>query len=502
MPIRLRFAPSPTGALHIGGVRTALYNYLLAKKNNGTYILRIEDTDQERFVPGAEEYIIESLKWCGIEPTEGIRYGGPHPPYRQSERKDLYHQYVQDLVDQGKAYYAFDTPEELEAMRTRLSGEGVPAPKYDASVRMSMRNSLTLNDTEVSELFDNNTPCVVRLRVDPDQTVGFEDSIRGLVSFNTSELDDKVLLKSDGMPTYHMANVIDDHLMEITHVIRGEEWLSSTGHHLLLYEAFGWDHPQFAHLPLIMRPDGKGKLSKRDGAKFGIPVFPLDWKGANDEDSFLGFKGFGFEPEAVINFLAFLGWNPGTEQEIFSLNELVDAFDIQKVHKAGARFDFEKALWYNQQYIRRMPLEVLMSKIRSIYSEHGIQVQDDQLKSIATIYQERLRLIKDIFQDTKFVFEDSSSMDSDALKKLWKPALKEKLLHVIVALKSQALQDAVELETITKSILQENELKPGEVFPLFRLGLCGSLQGPTVFQMLQIMGKPGLEKIEKFILNQ
>ncbi|RME93486.1 MAG: glutamate--tRNA ligase, partial [Bacteroidetes bacterium] len=350
--VRVRFAPSPTGALHIGGVRTALYNYLLAKKLGGTFILRIEDTDQTRYVPGAEAYILEALDWLGLTPDEGPGFGGAYGPYRQSERQAQYLKYAQELVASGRAYYAFDTPEELEAQRELAKAAGKHSFKYDAQSRGQLRNSLSLPKAEVEALLADGVPYTIRLLVEPGQTVVIEDLVRGSVSFQTDELDDKVLLKADGMPTYHLANIVDDHLMKISHVIRGEEWLPSTAHHVLLYRAFGWEDtmPAFAHLPLILKPTGKGKLSKRDGLKLGIPVFPLAWKGDTPEDSFMGFREFGFDPAAVLNFLALLGWNPGTDQEIFSLDELIAAFSIEKIGKAGARFDFDKAKWFNQQY--------------------------------------------------------------------------------------------------------------------------------------------------------
>ena len=349
--VRVRFAPSPTGPLHIGGVRTALYTYLIAKKTGGAFVLRIEDTDQNRYVPGAEEYIIEALDWCGIKPDEGPHLSGAYGPYRQSERREIYARYATQLVNEGKAYYAFDTAEEIEAMRQRLSEEGNHAPKYDHSSRMVMRNSLTLSESETERLRNESDDVIIRLKVEPDQEIIVNDIIRGQVKFDSSELDDKVLLKADGMPTYHLANIVDDHLMEITHVIRGEEWLPSTAHHVLLYRALGWEDsmPEFAHLSLLLKPNGKGKLSKRDGAKFGFPVFPLEWKASTEDDSFKGFKDFGFDPDATVNFLAFLGWNPGTEQEIFSMEELAEAFNLDQIVKSGARFDIDKARWYNQQ---------------------------------------------------------------------------------------------------------------------------------------------------------
>jgi len=499
MSVRVRFAPSPTGALHIGGVRTALYNYLIAKKNNGTFILRIEDTDQGRFVHGAEEYVREALKWCGIEPTEGQGYQGVHAPYRQSERKDLYSIFIRKLIENGQAYYAFDTESELEHMRDRLANEGVPAPKYDSTVRLIMKNSLSLDSEATKAWLESGKPYVIRLLVRPGEQVSFYDTIRGEVSFNTSELDDKVLIKADGMPTYHFANVVDDHLMEISHVIRGEEWISSTGHHLLLYQAFGWSHPEFAHLPLIMRPDGKGKLSKRDGAKFGIPVFPLSWNGASPEESFIGFKEYGFEPEATLNFLAFLGWNPGTEQEIFSLDELVKAFDISRVHLGGARFDIDKAKWFNQQYIRQMSINEIRAKLTPILNEQNRNITDQKLDSIIKLFQERIHLIKEIPEQAAYLFAEVEAVDTDALKKQWKPELKDKIIAYTSELAKLNSFESQALEHFAKEKLKDFNLKPGEVFPIFRLALAGSLHGPTVFQMLEILQGEGLERIKKRI---
>ncbi len=343
---RLRFAPSPTGALHIGGIRTALFNFLLAKKLGGTFILRIEDTDQVRYKPGAEDYILRSLHWLGLDPDEGPVQGGPYVPYRQSDRTEIYQNHAMQLVRKGKAYFAFDTLEDLEVMRQRMADKGISTPKYDASVRGEMINSLTLSPMEVEEKIQAHIPYTIRLLVEPGQQISIQDQIRGEVTFDSGELDDKVLLKADGFPTYHLANVVDDHLMEITNVIRGEEWLPSTAHHVLLYRAFGWEDsmPVFAHLPLILKPNGHGKLSKRDGQKFGFPVFPMGWPSDHKDEAIDGFDTYGFEPEAVINFLALLGWNPGTEQELFTIDELIEAFDVERIHKSGARFDYDKAL--------------------------------------------------------------------------------------------------------------------------------------------------------------
>lgn len=365
--IRVRFAPSPTGPLHIGGVRTALYNYLFAKQNGGDFILRIEDTDQGRFVPGAEEYIIESLLWAGIIPDEGVGTGGPHSPYRQSERKAIYKEFAESLVSQGKAYYAFDTPDELEKLRKGLEAAKAENTSYSMHVRGSMTNSLTIPADKVKQKISSGDPFIIRMLMPENEKIIAKDLIHGQIEVKTTTLDDKVLFKSDGFPTYHLANVVDDHLMDITHVIRGEEWLPSLPLHVLLYRSFGWEEPQFAHLPLLLKPDGKGKLSKRDGDRLGFPVFPILWKDPDGEIS-LGFREMGFIPEAFINMLVFLGWNPGTEQEIYTLKELIDLFSLSQVHKGGAKFDFEKAKWFNQQYLLKLSNEELAIEFEKIIS--------------------------------------------------------------------------------------------------------------------------------------
>ena len=490
MSIRVRFAPSPTGALHIGGVRTALFNYLLAKKHGGTFILRIEDTDQNRFVEGAEQYIIDTLKWCGIEPTEGIGFGdGKFAPYRQSERKEIYKKHVQELIANGHAYYAFDTPEELEAMRERLKNENHQS--YDAATRTTMRNSLTLTADETKKLLDAGTPHVIRLKILATDMVVVEDMIRGKITLNTKELDDKVLMKADGMPTYHLANVVDDYEMQITHVIRGEEWLPSAGHHVLLYRAFGWDAvmPKFAHLPLILKPDGKGKLSKRDGAKFGFPVFPLGWKGDTPENSFEGFREKGFYPETVINFLALLGWSSGTEQEIFSLTELVDLFSIEKIHKAGARFDYEKAKWFNQQYIMHTPNENLATQLYDACEAKGYKTTKKFLEGFATVMKERVIFFNDFLEKGYYFFEDVKTYDKPNLEKRWKGDNREKFEDLIHFIETLDFQSAPDMEHVVKDWITANNLKLGEVFPTLRIALAGTMQGPGIFDMAVLLGK-------------
>lgn len=489
--VRVRFAPSPTGPLHIGGVRTALYNYLFAKKNGGTFILRIEDTDQVRYVPGAEEYIVESLQWCGLTPDEGPGFGGACEPYRQSERKAIYQQYARTLIDRGEAYYAFDTPEELETRRQSEAAAGNHNFKYDSLTRLSMKNSLTLPKDDVQRRLDAGEEYVIRLKVPENETVTFNDLIRGEVSFQTGELDDKVLLKGDGMPTYHLANIVDDHLMKITHVIRGEEWLPSTGHHVLLYRAFGWEAtmPEFAHLPLILKPDGKGKLSKRDGARFGIPVFPLGWEGETPEESFDGFREFGFLPAAVINFLAFLGWNPGTEQEIFSLEELCEAFSIEKISKSGARFDFDKARWYNQQYIHAARGEELAAMVRPMLEQKGYEISEAYLAAVCNLMKDRLVVLPDILNQAYYFFEDVKLYDHQNIEKRWKPESRHTFEALAALLEKTAAFDSDALEEAVKQFMTSHHLKMGEVMPVLRLALAGTMQGPAVFEMMTVLGR-------------
>lgn len=489
--IRVRFAPSPTGALHIGGVRTALYNYLLAKKLNGTFILRIEDTDQTRYVDGAEDYIIEALRWCGLIPDEGPGFGGDYGPYRQSDRKEIYQQHAQQLIDTGKAYYAFDTPEELDARREAEKEKGNHSFKYDSSTRGEMRNSLSLPAAEVEKLLAENAPCTIRLNVPADELIRIQDMVRGEVVFQSNELDDKVLLKTDGMPTYHLANIVDDHLMKITHVIRGEEWLPSTAHHVLLYRAFGWEDtmPQFAHLPLILKPSGKGKLSKRDGLKLGIPVFPLAWEGDTPEDSFPGFREFGFDPKAVVNFLAFLGWNPGTEQEIFSLDELAQAFSVEKIGKAGARFDFDKARWYNQQYIMATDDQELAKTIRPWIEAQGVHPTDEYLTTFCGLMKERVVVFSDFWESGYYFFAPVQEYDTKTISKRWKPELKGTFLELTGYLQQLGTYSAAAIEETVKAFMEKYELKFGDVLPILRIGTSGTTKGPSVFDIMALLGK-------------
>ena len=489
--IRVRFAPSPTGALHIGGVRTALYNYLLARKTGGTFILRIEDTDQTRYVPGAEEYIIESLRWLGLEPEEGPGFGGEFGPYRQSDRKELYGRFARQLVDSGHAYYAFDSPEELDARREAEKEKGNHNFKYDATVRTAMRNSLSLPPAEVDRLITTGVPYTIRLKVPQNETIRIDDFIRGEVSFESNELDDKVLLKADGMPTYHLANIVDDHLMQITHVIRGEEWLPSTAHHVLLYRSLGWesDMPRFAHLPLILKPNGKGKLSKRDGVKLGIPVFPLAWEGDSPEDSFTGFREFGFDPRAVINFLAFLGWNPGTEQELFSVEELAEAFSLERIGKAGARFDFDKARWFNQQYLQHSADAELAKLVRPFLERHGHSPEEAYLTAVCGLMKERITVLTDLWENGYYFFEEVREYDEKTVQKKWSAERRKPFEDLVDTLRQLPDFQAAAIEAATKEFMQRHELKFGDVLPMLRIALSGTLQGPAVFDMMAVLGQ-------------
>jgi glutamyl-tRNA synthetase len=487
--VRVRFAPSPTGALHIGGVRTALYNYLFARKMKGRFILRIEDTDQTRYQDGAEDYIIEALHWLGLSPDEGPHNGGAYGPYRQSDRSEIYLEHAQRLVENGKAYYAFDTPEELENMRERLQSEGVHSPKYDARVRMQMKNSLTMTEAEVKELLNSGAPHVIRIKVPEDEVISFKDEIRDVVRFEGRELDDKVLIKTDGLPTYHLANVVDDYAMDISHVIRGEEWLSSTAHHVLLYRAFGWadDMPVFAHLPLILKPGGKGKLSKRDGKKLGIPVFPLSWPALDGELE--GFREVGFLPEAVINFLAFMGWNPGTEKELFSIDELCDAFSLAQVGKSGARFDFEKALWFNQQHIIMAEPAELAPQVGAILSDSGYDVEGERLEEFIALFQERVMTLREFWIKGYYAFRDVTVFDEKMVRKKWKGDGKAQFNVFIQLVEDMDSFDREALADAIKAKAKEMDLGLGKILPLFRLAICGTMQGPDLFSMMAFLGK-------------
>lgn len=509
--VRVRFAPSPTGALHIGGVRTALYNYLFAKKHGGTFILRIEDTDQTRYVAGAEDYIAESLDWLGISPQEGPAWGGEYGPYRQSERKARYAQYAEQLVEAGHAYYAFDSSEELTKMREDLKKQGNPSPKYDAITRQYMKNSTSLPTDEVERRLASGEPYVIRFKMPRKEEVKFEDVIRGWVSFSTDQLDDKVLLKADGMPTYHLANIVDDKQMKITHVIRGEEWLSSTPLHVLLYRGLGWeaDMPAFAHLPLILRPDGKGKLSKRDGAKYNMPVFPLSWDGEkNGGDSFVGFREWGFAPEAVLNFLSLLGWSPNDDKELFSLEELVEAFSLESVNKAGARFNFEKAEWFNHQYLMAMSDEDLAQQLRPLIEEKGHSPSESYLQAFARMLKERANFLPQFWEQGRYFFElpDYEEMLEKEQKAFKKKVLKkwdEQRAAQFQTLREQLrhLEDYSEaqIKSTAKAFMDAEGLGFGDVLPALRLGLSGTMKGPAIFEMMEVLGSEEVEsRLERF----
>jgi len=477
----------------MGGVRTALYNYLFARKHGGQFLLRIEDTDQTRYVPGAEDYIKESLTWCGLVPDESPWVGGPDGPYRQSDRKALYKQYADELIAKDKAYYAFDTPEELDAMRERLQAAGVAAPAYNAVTREHMKNSLTLSADEVSARLANNDPYVIRLKVPRHVEVRFEDIIRGWVVVHSANIDDKVLFKSDGMPTYHLANIVDDHLMRITHVIRGEEWLPSAPLHVLIYEAFGWERPQFAHLPLILKPDGNGKLSKRDGDRLGFPVFSLDWQDPASGEKSSGYRERGYYPEAFINMLALLGWNPGTDQEIMSMEELTKLFDLERVHKGGAKFDPEKTKWFNQQYLRMRPDAELGAQLQAKLRTKGIDTTVERATAAAVLLKERATFVDDMLEGT-YLFTSGSPLKDNAeadaeLKKRWKTEAAPAIEAYIGKLAGMADLTPAALETAFNEVLGALGMKIGQVMPLYRLFVAGRMQGPGMFDVSALLGR-------------
>lgn len=487
--VRVRFAPSPTGPLHIGGVRTALYNYLFARNLGGSLILRIEDTDQARYVPGAEQYIIDSFAWCGIEFDEGVHVGGPHAPYRQSERKDIYQEYALELMAKGRAYYAFDTPEELEAMRVRLQNEGSSNQQYDSTTRISMRNSLSLSEAETKNLLESGTPYVIRFKMPLDEQVVVDDLIRGRVEVNTSTLDDKVLLKADGMPTYHLANIVDDHLMEITHVIRGEEWLPSAPLHALIYKHFDWEAPKFAHLPLLLKPEGSGKLSKRDGDRLGFPVFPLEWTDPETGEKSMGYREEGYLPEAFINILALLGWNPGTDQEVFSMDELVRSFSLDRVGKSGSRFDPAKARWFNHHYLSSKPTEDLLPEYLKLLETNNAESTPEKALDVLRLIQERVDFIRDLWQESWFFYQAPKEYDEKVAQKKWKaetPALLKEWLQHIDGL-SPWTRDAIHDTTV--AFMEARELGMGNIMNVLRLSLVGGAFGPDLFSILEILGK-------------
>ncbi len=488
--VRVRFAPSPTGPLHMGGVRTALFNYLFAKKHGGDFLLRIEDTDQNRFVPGAEEYIIESLKWCGLVPDEGVGFGGEMGPYRQSERKPMYKKYADSLIENGFAYYAFDTAEELDELRKEAEAQKTVF-SYDLHTRNGLKNSLTLSAEEVSERLQSSQSYVIRFKMPENRDVVEEDLIRGRVSFNTNQLDDKVLFKSDGMPTYHLANVVDDHLMQITHVIRGEEWLSSMPLHILLYESLGIseNRPCFSHLPLILKPEGKGKLSKRDGDKMGFPVFPLLWKDAASGESYRGYREDGYFPEAFINMLAFLGWSPGTEQEFFSMEELIESFDLSRVVKSGARFDPEKAKWFNRHYLQQKTPAELAALFLPVLTAKGITPDGKQLERIVGMIQERCEFVNDIWTQAHFFFQAPESYDEKTVKSKWKADTNEKLQAIIELFEPITDWKAEAIKETFSAFMTAKEWGFGAVMVPIRLALVGGSSGPDLFEICELIGK-------------
>lgn len=499
--VRVRFAPSPTGGLHLGGVRTVLYNYLFAKKYGGDFLVRIEDTDQSRYVPGAEEYIFDCLKWCGLEPDESVQNGGNYGPYRQSERKAIYRQYAEQLVKDGHAYYAFDTPEELEKMRHDVSQQN-HSTQYDHLIRMKMRNSLSLPANETKKLLAEETKHVIRIKMPEQETVSFTDMIRGEVSFDTSLIDDKVLLKADGMPTYHLAVVVDDFLMKISHAFRGEEWLPSAPVHILLWKyLFGIDNmPQWAHFPLILGPNGK--LSKRDGAKYGFPVFATSWADPKTGEITEGFKEKGFLPEALINLLALLGWNDGSEQEIFTKEELIEKFSMERVHSAGAHFDYEKAKWFNHEWVKKSGVGSLKSGVRTLLEENAIVVTDDALlEKVIEAVKDRCTLLPDFVQQSSFFFKTPENLDLDAVKPKWNDDKKNFFVIYIEKLRSVNEWNAVSLENNFKELAAEKNIKPGELQLPFRIMLVGGKFGPPVFNITELLGKEETIKRIELALN-
>ncbi|MBP7856299.1 MAG: glutamate--tRNA ligase [Prevotella sp.] len=496
--VRVRFAPSPTGALHIGGVRTALFNYLFARQHDGEMVFRIEDTDSTRFVPGAEEYILESFRWLGIKFDEGVSFGGHHGPYRQSERREIYKEYVSQLLDEGKAYYAFDTPEELERKRSEVANF-----QYDATTRMQMRNSLTMDRTEWEQLIGDGAQYTVRFKVEPGREILINDMIRGEVRVKSDILDDKVLYKSaDELPTYHLANIVDDHLMEISHVIRGEEWLPSAPLHVLLYEAFGWQDtmPSFAHLPLLLKPEGKGKLSKRDGDRLGFPVFPLEWHDPATGEVSSGFRESGYFPEAVVNFLALLGWNPGTEQEMFSLDELVEAFDITKCSKSGAKFDYQKGIWFNHEYILRKSDDDIAMLFAPIVANNGVDESFERVKLVVHMMKDRVDFVKELWPLCSFFFIAPTEYDEKTVKKRWKADSPQQMTELAEVLRGITDFSIEGQEPIVRAWVEDKGYKLGDVMNAFRLALVGIGKGPGMFDISAFLGKEEtLRRLEKAI---
>ena len=485
--VRVRFAPSPTGALHIGGVRTALYNYLFAKQHGGDLILRIEDTDSQRFVPGAEAYIIESLTWLGIKFDEGVSFGGNYGPYRQSERKEIYKQYVDQLLNDGLAYIAFDTPSELEEKRSAIANF-----QYDASTRLQMRNSLTLSADETKVLVDAGNQYVVRIKIEPNENIVVNDLIRGEVVINSSVLDDKVLYKSaDNLPTYHLANIVDDHLMEVTHVIRGEEWLPSAPLHVLLYRFLGWTDtmPSFAHLPLLLKPEGNGKLSKRDGDRLGFPVFPLQWTDPVSGDISSGYRESGYLPEALVNFLALLGWNPGNDQELLGMEELIQLFSLAHCSKSGAKFDYEKGKWFNHQYIQKKDNALLAAMFAPLLAEKGVEACPEYIEKVVGLMKERVNFVKELWDQASFFFVAPTSYDEKTVKKRWKDNSAAQLTELMAVLLPIEDFGSVNTEEIVKGWIDENQYHLGNIMNAFRLALVGESKGPHIFDITEALGK-------------
>ncbi|MFN0082948.1 MAG: glutamate--tRNA ligase [Ferruginibacter sp.] len=499
--VRVRFAPSPTGGLHLGGVRTVLFNYLFAKKHGGDFIVRVEDTDQSRFVEGAEKYIFDCLTWCGIEADESVLKGGPYAPYRQSQRKELYKEYAEKLVTEGHAYYAFDTPEEIDAMREKRKAEGSGSLQYDAGVRLKMNNSLRLLPEETAAWLAAGKPYVIRIKVEENSTISFTDMIRGEITFDTNNVDDKVLLKADGMPTYHLAVVVDDYLMKITHAFRGEEWLPSAPVHLLLWKhLFGIKNMvEWAHLPLILKPDGNGKLSKRDGDRLGFPVYAMDWKDPKTAEITKGFKELGFLPEAFLNMLAMLGWNPGTEQEVFTMGELIEAFSIDRVHKGGAKFDFEKAKWFNHQWIQKKEVASYGVQVKELLAEKGIKINNDiYFEKVLNLVKERCTLLSDFYEQAGYFFKAPTTWDEPAVKPKWNEAKNDFFTAFIEKIKATPDFTAEATEIIFKELATEKNIKPGELQLPMRVMLVGAKFGPGVFEIATTIGKEEtISRIEK-----
>lgn len=502
MSVRVRFAPSPTGPLHIGGVRTALYNYLFARKHGGIFIVRVEDTDQNRFVPGAEEYIHESLAWLGISPDEGIERGGPYAPYRQSERKPMYREFAERLVNEGNAYYAFDTAEELDAMREKLKASGM-SPQYDTVSRSAMKNSLTLSADEVKSRLESGEPYVIRIKLPRKEDVRFHDIIRGWVTVSTTQMDDKVLFKSDGMPTYHLANVVDDYLMKITHVIRGEEWLPSAPLHVMLYRFFGWEDimPAFAHLPLLLKPDGNGKLSKRDGDRLGFPVFPLQWKDPQTGEVSSGYRESGYFPEAVINMLALLGWHTADNREIFSLDELVQEFSLERVSKHGAKFDVDKARWFNHQYLLKKSSAELAEYLSPTLKEEGLSFTDEYLQQVIALLKEKMSFPNEFLSLGRWFFADPESFDAGTVQKKWTPDIPSILQKMSDKLAASDDFNATSVEMIFQSQLAESGKKVGELMPCLRLAVSGAGAGPPLFEAIALLGKEATLRRLKYAIE-